>query len=341
MSAACSLVSRKRSRAATTGLAMALAMLAGSFTAVTAEAGAQKAASAPPPAAQPATPPGPKTPADDAMRVVLVKGGQPNCTTDCQEWISAEGAIVGGTTQAFENALQLIGDRKVPVFIASPGGDVDAALAIGHMLREHHLTVSVAKTTFSGCAPTDKVCGKERELADYRGTASTKGVECASSCVIILAAGDKRFVAPDAKIGVHQVATVMFENISSYKFSKYDVSDSIIQIERELVSERLIPRARMQVSNSAKIYREQLTPYFAEMGVSDKIVALMQKTDPAHVHWMTAKELLETKLVTTVGSVDAVFAPPPAPVAALELRAMPDVAVNPVSPAPEELRRSE
>lgn len=341
MSAACSLVSRKRSSAATTGLALTLAVFGASLVAAPAYAGQQKTASAPPPAAQPAPPPGPKKPADDAMRVVLVKGGQPNCTTDCQEWISAEGAIVGGTTQAFENALQLIGDRKVPVFIASPGGDVDAALAVGRMLRERHLTVAVAKTTFSGCAPTDKVCGKEHELADYRGTASTKAVECASSCVILLAAGDKRFVAPDAKVGVHQVSNVMFENISSYKFSKYDVSDSIIQIERELVSERLIPRARMQVSNGAKIYREQLTPYFGEMGVSDKIVTLMQKTDPAHVHWMTAKELIDTKLVTNAASVDAVFAPPPAPVAALELRTTPVVAMNPAAPAPEELRRSE
>lgn len=340
MSAACSLVSRNRSRAATTGLAVALAIFGSGLGPSTAHAGQQKTASAPPPAAQPATPVGPKTPADDAMRVVLVKGGQPNCTTDCREWISAEGAIVGGTTQAFENALQLIGDRKVPVFISSPGGDVDAAVAIGRMLREHHLTVAVAKTKFDGCAPTDKVCGKERELADYRGTAATKAVECASSCVIILAAGEKRFVAPDAKVGVHQVSTVMFENISSYKFSKYDVSDSIIQIERELVSERLIPRARMQVSNGAKVYREQLTPYFAEMGVSDKIVALMQKTDPAHVHWMTAKELIDTKLVTTAASVDAIFAPP-TPVAALELRTTPDIAINPAPAAPEALRRSE
>lgn len=337
MPAVCSLVSRKRSRADTIGFATALALLGASLAAVPAAAGAMKTASAPPPAG----PSAPKTPADDAMRVVLVKASQSDCATDCREWISAEGTIVSGTTQAFDNVLQAIGDRKVPVFISSPGGDVDAALTIGRMLRDRHVVVAVAKTTFSGCAPTDKVCGKEREVADYRGTAATKGVECASSCVIVLASGDKRFVAPDAKVGVHQISTVMFENISSYKFSKYDVSDSIIQVERELVSERLIPRARMQVANTSNVYREQMIPYFDEMGVSNKIVALMQKTDPAHVHWMTAKELLDTKLVTNAAPIDAVFAPVPVPMASLRLTTTPDVAINMPAAAPDESRRAE
>jgi hypothetical protein len=313
MSAARSIASHRLFRAGLKVLTVSLLVLGASLSPEAAVAGAQKTASMPP--SEP--PKGPKTFEDDAMRVVIVRNTQPTCAGDCPEWISAEGSIVPATTLVFEKALQAMGDRKLPVFIASPGGDVDAAVTIGRMLREHHLTVAVAKTTFTGCAPTDKVCGKEHDVAGYRGTAASTAVECASSCVIVLAAGEKRVVASDAKVGVHQVSTVMFENISSYKFSKYDVSDSIIQVERELVAERLIPRARMQVSNSARIYREQLTPFFTEMGVSDKIVALMQKTDPTRVHWMTAKELVETKLATDAGSVDTIFAPPPVPMASL------------------------
>lgn len=63
------------------------------------------------------------------MRFVLVRGRSFLCDPNCPEWISAEGIISARTPERLRQLLDTIGDRRLPVVINSPGGDVLGALA--------------------------------------------------------------------------------------------------------------------------------------------------------------------------------------------------------------------
>ncbi|MFN7127326.1 MAG: hypothetical protein ACK4M8_15650, partial [Allorhizobium sp.] len=70
-------------------------------------------------------------PGGDDMQFFVVRSNQPGCEPTCPEWISAEGAIVGGTPARLKKLLKSIGDRRLPIVVTSPGGNVDAAMVLG------------------------------------------------------------------------------------------------------------------------------------------------------------------------------------------------------------------
>src|SRR5689334_1016355 len=67
------------------------------------------------------------------MNFALVQDG--DCQQSCIQWISAEGTIMRDTPRLFERFLKRLEGRKLPVVVQSYGGDVDAALVIGRMIR--------------------------------------------------------------------------------------------------------------------------------------------------------------------------------------------------------------
>src|SRR4026207_2379666 len=73
---------------------------------------------------------------DLPMRVVIVRNNVGKCEPLCPQWISAEGQITANTPSVFNKALAAPGDQNLPVIISSPGGDVEAALAIGEIIRK-------------------------------------------------------------------------------------------------------------------------------------------------------------------------------------------------------------
>ena len=146
---------------------------------------------------------------DVAMQVVLVRSDVA-CEPDCPEWISAEGRIVPSTPAEFKRALKAMGDRRLPVIIHSPGGDVDAAMAIGRLIRAKQLDVAVGKTVFEGCAPGHKGCAPSK--GRYRGMAYSVNAFCASACPLVLAAGTERLVGEVAAAAVHEVKTDLHED---------------------------------------------------------------------------------------------------------------------------------
>ncbi|WP_353806251.1 hypothetical protein [Mesorhizobium sp.] len=87
------------------------------------------------------------------MRFVVVRSSAPGCEPTCPEWISAEGSIEAGTPALFKRTLKGLGGRKLPVVVDSPGGNVEAALALGRLLRKNKLDIAVGKTRFTGCQP--------------------------------------------------------------------------------------------------------------------------------------------------------------------------------------------
>jgi hypothetical protein len=128
---------------------------------------------------------------DFSMQFAIVRGSSLLCEPNCPEWIWAEGEIRSDTAKRFKKFLKTVGDRKLPVIIQSPGGDVDAALAMGRMIRAKKLDVAVGYTTFSSCVPRQKGCDAAK-IGGYRGIAAVGFAYCNSACPLVLAGGTRR-----------------------------------------------------------------------------------------------------------------------------------------------------
>jgi len=233
------------------------------------------------------------------MRVAIVRDDEPGCEPDCTEWISAEGVIMPETPLQFEKTLNELGARKLPVFINSPGGVVGAGLAIGRMIRAHQLDVAVSKTVFKSCSGTVKSCAKASSAIVY-GAPQSSGAFCASACTFILAGGRRRFVAPWAKVGVHQITTYekRVQKILTFKTTTtFTAPGSEPATHQSLVGEK-------EESNIVKLdvpkpeTLRSIGAYFREMGIGDELQNLANATKPESLHWLNYAELVATHIAT-------------------------------------------
>ena len=137
------------------------------------------------------------------MRFAVVRSSGPLCDPDCPEWISAEGIVTSETPERLRKLLVEIGDRKLPLLVSSPGGDLIGALAVGRLIREHKLDVAIARTQFAGCTPQQEGCAAAN--GTFQGTAVDVDAECRSACSLVLAGGIRRLVGPRAIVTVHSM----------------------------------------------------------------------------------------------------------------------------------------
>ncbi|WP_457579864.1 hypothetical protein [Ensifer canadensis] len=109
--------------------------------------------------------------------------------------------MIGPKTPTLLKAtLTTLGDRKLPLVLASPGGDIAAAMAIGRLVRRNGLNVAVGKTIFAGCQPDQEGCtANDNRGADYVGAAISRG-RCAHACTLVLAAGVRRLAGDGTAI---------------------------------------------------------------------------------------------------------------------------------------------
>ena len=92
------------------------------------------------------------------MTVTLVHSDASDCGNSCGEWLAMTGRIVPESAVLLRSALGRLGQRSVPVLIDSPGGNVDAALLMGRMIRERKLDVVVSGTALTDCGRGDAAC---------------------------------------------------------------------------------------------------------------------------------------------------------------------------------------
>ncbi len=140
------------------------------------------------------------------------------CQENCPEWISAEGRITSDTPARLRKMLKKIGGRKLPVVFRSEGGDVDAAYAMGRMIRKAGLETAVGGTRLKVCPVGDTRCeaaiAKDGSSGGYTYSA---GAYCFSACPLALAGGVSRVSSQWAFIGVHQITTVYNKVRVSYR----------------------------------------------------------------------------------------------------------------------------
>jgi len=260
--------------------------------------------------------PVPKPPVGPPMRIVLVKSDDPACGDRCPDWISAEGPLDSETVAAFRKVLKSIGARKLPIFINSPGGNVDAAMAIGRLLRARHLEISVTRTVFTGCQPSDPKCASQRGFKGYRGHPTSIASLCASACPILVAGAEVRHVAWTAFVGVHEVTTFQRRIYRQYAVTTQEINGKKVVIDRKLVSEKVSDPFLVEKASWTNRYKREIAEYYREMGVSDRVVEIAFATKAADIHWLTRTELAETHMMTDTiaGEVLVGFSPVPQPV---------------------------
>ncbi len=147
------------------------------------------------------------------MVFYAVKGAPDACGRGCDSWIAVEGQVDGAAALRFKKFLQQFGNRDLPIYLASPGGNLDQALAMGAMLRERRATARVGRTVVNDCcfeAQDSLACLKlKRAGRELRGDLVTRGANCNSACPYLLLGATRREVAPDALLAVHSAKVVV------------------------------------------------------------------------------------------------------------------------------------
>jgi hypothetical protein len=147
------------------------------------------------------------------MVFYVVKGAPDTCGRGCDSWIAVEGQVDGAAALRFKKFLQQVGNRDLPIYLASPGGNLDQALAMGAMLRERRATARVGRSVVHDCgfeAQDSIACLKLKQSGrELRGDLFTRGANCNSACPYLLLGAASREVAPDALLAVHSAKVVV------------------------------------------------------------------------------------------------------------------------------------
>ena len=190
-----------------TGLAIAFAVLAALLAA---SARAEDAAR--PPAGGVTSPTG-------AMIFYLAHGREGSCGPNCSEWIAAEGVVEWDTFKRLFAFLQHLGDRKAPVVLDVWGaGDLNVAVTLGKIIRDHQLDVTAGTTVVAECAKvTEAACfALKRSGKPLDAVIDTSFVPCDVVCVLVLAGGAHRALPAGAKvvIGPTHIRNRLAPNVS-------------------------------------------------------------------------------------------------------------------------------
>jgi hypothetical protein len=247
-------------------------------------------------------PPAVKEPAVQPMLFAIVRSGITGCEPNCPQWISAEGQIMPGSAAQFRKVLKQAGKMRLPVIITSSGGDVEAALAMGRMIRERKLDVVVGWTLFTGCNPSVKTCKLPKEQNGvYAGLAMTSRGYCFSACPFIVAGGQKRMLGSGAFLGVHEITTQ-----SITQRIRYNETYTIVNGKKKVLSRKVVSRKNIKGKITTKLtkpFDRKLRTYLTAMGVDVTLLDLLHLAPPSSIHTLTVDELKSTHLVTGFGNV--------------------------------------
>jgi hypothetical protein len=164
-------------------------------------------------AAAPAARPAPVTAPVPPMAFYVVKGAPDACGQGCDRWIAAEGQIDSAAAARFREFLRQSSDRSLPIYFASPGGNVDQAVAMGVMLREKPVVARVGRSVVRECgfeAQDSEACLKLKQSGrELHGEVWTLDANCNSACPYLILGATTREIAPDAVLAVHSPKIVL------------------------------------------------------------------------------------------------------------------------------------
>ena len=204
----------------------------------------------------------------------VARGTANACGPGCDSWIAAEGLIDDGAAVRLRRVLDKLGDRKLPVFFYSPGGDTAESLAIGRLLRRHGLAGGVAVTVPVDCVPAHEVeaCSKlMRQPQPPEAALLMDGAACNSACAYAILGAVRREIAPTAQLGVHS-------GHSYLSFADPEVTQ----------------RARTQtIERGQRRIARDVQRYLADMGIDQGLFKIASETKFESMHVLTRAELFD------------------------------------------------
>lgn len=213
------------------------------------------------------------------------QGPAESCGAACKTFISASGAITADSGRDFARFVQSQESnpalKDAIVVLASDGGSVLGAIALGREIRKAALATTVGrvidlKNDVTGSIKTGGKAG------DNIRAAYSPGADCESMCAFVLLGGVQRTVPPEARVMVHQIW--LGDRRDDPTAATYSAEDLVL-VQRDI---------------------GRLALFTAEMGGSIDLLDLSLRIPPWEpLHAMTREEIRRTKLATD----DAVAAP--------------------------------
>eukprot|EP01037_Dinobryon_pediforme_P015176 gene15176-15318_t len=236
----------------------------------------------------------------EPMQIYIVTSSDPACAPNCKEWIAAQGKITADNVPQFKKILKSLGARKLAVLVHSLGGDVNAAEAIGTMIRAAKLDVVVAQTVFDPyCKPENRPCPAQLKSGKITGHVEEYRAYCLSACPLMLAGGIHRYIGVSSFAGVHQITRVQTMRYvrKFYRVTNQKIGNKLVEVSRRLLREVETKRVTT-TAQATKSTTDEVADYFKSMGVNADIMKPLLATPATQMHILTRAELNTTQLVT-------------------------------------------
>lgn len=218
-----------------------------------------------------------QTPAEKAgfaprLTIYLAKGAPDACGSGCDRWIAIEGQVDNGAASRVRRFLAGIKDPQLPIYLHSPGGNVEQSYVIGRLLRSRRAVARVGQTIATACAAgsqLDAACLKIKNAGgEVEAELTTYHAMCNSACGYLFLGATSREVAPDAALAVHN-------------------SKLVFAIHGHPPPELLAEFRRRQTASSDR----DRAAYIATMGISRELDDLIRTVKFENLHVLTRAEL--------------------------------------------------
>jgi hypothetical protein len=141
------------------------------------------------------------------LTIYIAKGPPDACGPGCDRWIAIEGQVDQGAAARVRRFLAGVKDTQRPIYLHSPGGNVEQSYVIGRLLRSRKAVARVGRTVATPCAAgtqLDAACLKIKNASgEVEAELTTRNAMCNSACGYLFLGATSREVAPDAAMAVH------------------------------------------------------------------------------------------------------------------------------------------
>lgn len=232
--------------------------------------------------------PKPATATDREMTFLVVQEDRADCKGHCGRWLAGVGKITENSYGALQAALNAMKDDPLPLILDSPGGQINAAISMGELLREHHIAVSVAKTMIGQCDASRLACESAVTGKALSGHLIAEGARCVSACPFLFMGGTTRVVEGPAVLGIHRVTMIRQPGNAEVAegFANGQGGDAI----------------NGSPDGLSKPVRVRILHYLRAMGVDQEVFDLMMRTPPEKMDILSPLELDVYGIITGQGS---------------------------------------
>jgi hypothetical protein len=138
-----------------------------------------------------------------AMIFYSAHGPEGSCGPKCADWIAAEGVVEWDTFKRLLAFLQHFAERKAPLVLDIWGaGDLNVAVTLGKIIRDHQLDATAGTTVVAECAKVSEAAcfALKRGGQPLDAVIDNQFIPCDVVCVLALAGGVHRALPAGAKV---------------------------------------------------------------------------------------------------------------------------------------------